>query len=60
LHNGSLGSDVEHFGIGVIIPLHHTEGILPNLKTCIIETRKLRKLSTFAVFVDFKKAKFIV
>ena len=24
--------------------------------TCIIETRKLRKLSTFAVFVDFKKA----
>jgi hypothetical protein len=28
--------------------------------TCIIESRKLRKLSTFAVFVDFKKAKFIV
>jgi hypothetical protein len=30
--NGSLGSEVEHFGIGVIIPLFQIFGILPDLK----------------------------
>ena len=30
--NGSLGSEVEHFGIGVVIPLFQIFGIFPNLK----------------------------
>ena len=34
---------------------HSSRSTIDHLITSIIETRKLRKLSTFTVFVDFKK-----